>query len=273
ARAAGVGQMVDYLEEPQLEQEAEGGSVVAGKMLEMDDRVGSYLATGAVGERVVPGVANGGDESVEGGLLRASVEPVVVRPRGVRVALRIGGARIKAALTAGEAVDPEEEEGDGLATVVKMHDYREAQLPLMLEGVDATGKVAEVRMLTGGSKVPLQLRAGDEIPGTGLKVVELKRVMKHSKQGKGKLMDMSRMMVEEVASGERNLVVTGVPARSSRTFALMTLGDGELYDVRVGDEFEVGGVVEGRYRVIDVRPTQVVIENVGTGEPMTVERF
>jgi hypothetical protein len=52
----------------------------------------------------------------------------------------------------------------------------------------------------------------------------------------------------------------------------MSLETGAAYDARALDEFEVAGQPGRRYRVVDVRPTQIVIEETTTGEPLTIHR-
>lgn len=159
---------------------------------------------------------------------------------------------------------------EGVEEIFHMHEYRESQLPVMLNSVPDNG-TAEVRVLYGdaGSK---NVKVGDRIPSTNLEVLRIDPKLVPSKQGNGQLVDMSRIMVEDQLSGERHLIVKDVPARSSEPFAVMSFGDAySLYDVRAGDEF-TGADGKDSFRVNEVRMTSVLIENLKSGEVFTVAK-
>lgn len=159
---------------------------------------------------------------------------------------------------------------EGVEDIFHMHEYRESQLPVMLNSVPNKGS-AEVRVLfgaLGSSKVA----PGDVISGTHLEVLRIEPKLVPSKQGNGQLVDMSRIMVEDQLSGERHLIVKDVPARSSEPFAVMSFGDAySLYDVRAGDEF-TGADRTDAFRVNEVRMNSVLIENLRSGEVFTISK-
>ncbi len=164
---------------------------------------------------------------------------------------------------------------NSINSMARLHSYNEQQLPVMLETVAKDGSGAEIRQLSGGapdSPAQVKVKPGKVIPGTDLKVVGVERKFIHSKQGKGELVDVSQMVVESERSGRRHLVVRGVPAKSSDTYATVGFGNGEVFDARPQDEFRVVGDAAARYRMVDVRPTQFVMENLETGETITVGR-
>ena len=155
---------------------------------------------------------------------------------------------------------------------VQMLDYRESMLPVMLN--DVQGQQAEIRMLFG-DRTPFVVEAGSPIPHTPLEVVSVERRIGHSKQGKGEPVNVSRMIVEDRSNGERHMILRDTPAMSSSTYAVIRFeGDGEnevFYDAREGDEFAADNGTEP-YRIVGVRPNQVVIEKVATGEVYTIPR-
>ncbi len=166
-------------------------------------------------------------------------------------------------------------ETDQVISTLKMKDYREEPLPVMLKGVEADSGVARVRVLSGRASEPVEVREGEVIPGTHLKVASMDAKFISSKMGKGELVDASSMLVEDTVSGSKHLLVKDVPGRSSETYATLVLpGSPFEYVVKSGDVFRAvsPGDVEQDYEVLDVRPTQVVIRNVGTEEVMTVNR-
>lgn len=158
---------------------------------------------------------------------------------------------------------------------IRMHGYRESQLPVMLVGIKMRegGERALVRLLYGSSEQPMEVASGDMIGETGLRVIEVQRRVAQTKQGGGKPMDVSRMIVEYPDSGERHLLVRGLPAMSNRVHAVVTLGEDQktVYEARSDDRFTAGGGRES-YRVLDVRPKQVVILREDSGQSFTVPK-
>lgn len=160
-------------------------------------------------------------------------------------------------------------------TALKMKDYREEPLPVMLKEVEAEAGIASVRVLSSRDSEPVKVEEGAVIPGTSLKLASMDAKFVSSKMGKGKLVDVSSILVEDTVSGAKHLLVKDVPGRSTDTYAtLMLPGSPFEYVVKNGDVFQAVTGEEGEqdYEVLDVRPTQVVIRNVTTEEVITVER-
>jgi hypothetical protein len=132
---------------------------------------------------------------------------------------------------------------------------------------------AEVRVLYR-EETPVAVRPGEMIADTGLEVVKFEQKYANSKQGRGQLVDVSQMIVVDRDSGQKHLLVNGLPANSSETYAVMRLDSSDRqYDVRIHDEFvATESDIEERFRVIDVRPTQVVIKSLTTEELYTIPR-
>lgn len=141
-----------------------------------------------------------------------------------------------------------------------MERYEEKVLPLRVEGVE--GDEARVRYLFGEHQ-RVTVKEGEEIPLTGLRVVELRQRHEHSKTTEGRRADVSVVVVEDPATGERRELVANLGANAHEPFAVLN-NAGTATVVRPGTvvtEPRTGG----RYRVQDVRPSQVVVENVTTG--------
>ncbi|MCB1065242.1 MAG: ankyrin repeat domain-containing protein [Verrucomicrobiae bacterium] len=161
---------------------------------------------------------------------------------------------------------------------LQMKSYREEPLPVMLKGVES-GKgeaaTAQVRVLSSHDATPVTVKEGEIIPGTDLKIASMDSKFISSKMGKGALVDVSSIMVEDTKSGAKHLLVKDVPGRSTETYATLNLpGSPFDYVVKNGDVFRAVTAEDGEqdYEVLDVRPTQVVIRNVGTEEVVTVNR-
>jgi ankyrin repeat protein len=169
------------------------------------------------------------------------------------------------------SVDPAPE-APPITETITLRDYREGQLPLMLlEVPDSASPQAVVRMLQGDPS-PISVAVGDVLPTTRLAVSQIERRKVASKQGKGVPIDVSRILLEDLSSGEKFMVVRGTEARSSDTFALLQTPEG-AFDARPLDEFTLGdGDAARTFRVLEIRPTQVIIAQIDTGETFTLHR-
>jgi ankyrin repeat protein len=153
---------------------------------------------------------------------------------------------------------------------LQMRDYRETQLPIVLEGV-GNDSAARIRVLYRGRGEAQSVAAGDAIGDTGLELVRAERKFRSSKGGGGELLDVSQAVVRDRATGHHHLIVRNLPAHASEASAVVGInGSDTVYEVRAGDEFTAGASQSARFRVLDVRPTQVVIENSETGETLTL---
>jgi hypothetical protein len=211
------------------------------------------------------------------------------RPRGMQPLQPVGGGsgrrveRLDGSFLRGALMLGGEDTGGGLrhgasgepVSVLRMHDYRESQLPVILVGMTSTDGVQRglVRLLHGSSVHPIEVGVGELISDSGLKVIELQRRVAQTKANSGMSVDVSRMIVENVDSGERVLLVRGVPAMSNKVHAVVSLDDepATVYEARANDRFTAAGGRD-RYRVLDVRPKQMVVLHEGSGNTMTVMR-
>lgn len=158
---------------------------------------------------------------------------------------------------------------------MRMQSYREAPLPVMLKGVEAATGTARMRVFTKPGQEPVEVKQGETIPGTIYRVANLNEKFISSKMGKGQMVDVSQVTVEDTRTGARHLLVKDVPGRSSDTYATVLLpGSPFEYVVKQGDVFRArtAGGGEQDYEVLDVRPTQVVIRDTASDEVMTVNR-
>jgi len=157
---------------------------------------------------------------------------------------------------------------------IRMYDYRESQLPVMLTGVDVpAGRLAYVRLLNRVDEV-VTVSPGQTIPDTTLKVIDVQHHVVEGKLGQGQPRDVSRMILEDTEAMTRHLVVKDLPAMSNNVYALISLDEGAgevLYDARSDDRFTADGGQE-HFRILDVRPDQIVLLREDTGETLTIPR-
>lgn len=192
--------------------------------------------------------------------LREGAEPVVMLEGAV-----VGG---EPAADAGESAGERAAPPAGAATAeavepptpVVMRAYRQKELPLRVEST--TPEAARVRV-SGGDEV--EVATDEVIPGSNLKVVRIERRMQSGKEGGGEPMEVSVVTVEDTSSGKERELTVGLPALAHDPVALVEdeVG-GKYYVARIGQRFRTADGKE--YLVGDVRPSQVVIEQIENGE-------
>jgi len=281
---AALGGQAGYVVGGEVEEE-EG--VIVGSDEEV---VGEERELKRVGERLESGATvDGGDEAEAGGAAVAvdgGGPPEVVRESGRErsVSTVDGGdeAEVRGAVVAVDGGEEARRENGGEAgasavalrasdekaarTGLVMARYEEKPLPLRIEGAEE-GEV-RVRYLYGENE-RVTVKEGEVIPLTGLRVVEVRRKLDHSKMNGGQPTDVSVVVVEDPATGRQRELTVQLEAEAHEPFAVMRTGKaGEPRLVRRG---AVLRGADGRtYRVIDVRPTQVVVEGIDSGEVLTL---
>lgn len=150
--------------------------------------------------------------------------------------------------------------------------YHEESLPLVVDGV--SGSTASMRRLDQKSgSVPVQ--EGQVIPGTPYKVKEVSSRFVSSKEGKGRMVDVSRVEVEHLESNSTHVLVKDASGQTADTYAILTAKDSRYrYVVKAGDVFRTTQPEVGArdFQVLEIRPNAVVIEELSSGEITTVAR-
>lgn len=151
--------------------------------------------------------------------------------------------------------------------------YHEEPLPIAVENVD--GNEAEIRLLSADAGESVLVAPGSEIPGTPFTVKEVTRKFVSSKEGKGRMVDVSRVKVENTESGTTHLLVNDVSGYASDTYAILTSADSKYrYAVKSGDVFRTSQLDRGTrdYQVLDIRASGVVVKDLMTEEVITIAR-
>lgn len=251
----------------------------------MEEEEGALL--GAVGGAIIGGALGGaagfvagedgeGADFEEGGGIAV---PGVVRPGGAPVdageqSVDVSGETVEAVVTGGLRSGDQTvtlgnpgREAVGEASVLVMERYEEKPLPLRVEGVDESG--VRVRYLYGENK-QVTVKEGEVIPLTGLRVVSVVQRRDHSKVTNGVPADVSVVEVEDPETGQRRKLTVKLGASAHEPFAMLRAGK-EGVPVMVRRGMVMRGADGQSYRVMDVRPAQVVVENVESGQVKTLK--
>lgn len=147
-----------------------------------------------------------------------------------------------------------------------MRHYRERELPMEVRTVEHETATLVIR---GSSPREVKVRAGETIPGSNLAVVSVQRRVKDSKLNLGKPMEVSEVEVRDHATGTTRDLISGVPASAHDPVALVEdASTGRRYTAKPGQRFKSRNGTE--FIISDVRPNQLVIEDVASGATQTI---
>ncbi|MEO5715315.1 MAG: ankyrin repeat domain-containing protein [Luteolibacter sp.] len=147
-----------------------------------------------------------------------------------------------------------------------MRHYSERELPINVQSVQ--GDTATVS-IAGSSPKQMKVRTGETIPGSRLAVVSVKRRMENSKVSQGRKMEIAVMDVRDTTTGTTREWTSGISAEAHDPVALVEdSATGKRYVASQGQHFKAADGTE--YRISDVRPNQLVIEEVATGAVQTI---
>jgi len=230
---------------------------------------------GRAGESTNPGAsrrpaanASAGGTASPGAPVAASTPPRRPDPRRVREESR---TKPVAALH-GSMIRSRTPEKAPVETMI-LSGYHEEPLPIAVEEV--RGDKAAIRRLDREDGESVEVEPGSRIPGTAFHVEEVTPKYVSSKEGKGRMTDVSRVRVKDERNGSTHLLVRGASGRSSDTYAILTApGSQYRYAVKPGDVFRTAQPERGtrEYQVLDIRGSGVVIKDLATDEVVTVAR-
>jgi hypothetical protein len=147
-----------------------------------------------------------------------------------------------------------------------MRYYRESELPISVRTVE--GDEATVS-ISGTSPRVVKVRAGDVIPGSRLTVVRVQRRMENSKVNLDVPAEISTIEVRDDSSGRTREWISGVTASSHDPIALVEdAATGKRYVASPGQRFK--GADGTEYLISDVRPNQMVIQELSSGMVQTI---
>lgn len=156
------------------------------------------------------------------------------------------------------------ESADELPLVMRA--YRQQELPVELRKV--SGNIASLR-LAGMNSQEIQVSEGEKIPNSELKIVKVYTRREEGKLNTGQPVDVGVVVVEDATSGQRREWISGRPATGHDPVALVEdAATGQHYIAKPGQRFYSE---DGREFIVnDLRPSQLVIEEVATGEVRTL---
>jgi hypothetical protein len=147
-----------------------------------------------------------------------------------------------------------------------MRHYRQRELPVEVKQV--SGGVASLH-IAGEEPREIKVKVGETIPGSSLVIVKVFTRTEHGKLNGGAPVEVGIVEVEDSGSGQKTEWLAGRPATGHDPVALVEdAATGRRYIAKPGQKFSSE---DGRgFIVNDVRPSQLIIEEVATGEVRTL---
>ncbi len=154
----------------------------------------------------------------------------------------------------------------GMLDGVVMKEYNEVRVPVLLREVK-DGKARLERLDTPGTE---EVQQGTILKGLPYRVTALKHDVKADKHGV--FSDVSQVTLENSDTKESVVLIRDLPARSSETHAVIAGPDGARKKIHVDEVIELPGQTDKKFKVLEIRPDQVVIEEVGSRRPLTIPK-
>ncbi len=154
----------------------------------------------------------------------------------------------------------------GMLDGVTMKELKDVRLPVMLREVKG-GKARVERLDTPGME---EWEQGTNVKGLPYRVAAVKQEVKADKHGV--FSDVSQVTLENPDTKESVVLIRDLPARTSETHAILKVPGGGEQIVHVDEVIELPGQKDKKFKVIELRPDQVVIEEMGTRKPLTIPK-
>jgi ankyrin repeat protein len=149
------------------------------------------------------------------------------------------------------------------ATVVEI---QQEFLPVMLTAVN--GKKAKIRPVDGEE---YSVGIGDDLKGLDYKVTDVE--VRNTEDKDGNPVDDSVVKLRNTKSGQAIALVKGVPAQEHASYAILGFPESDqTCKVEVDQVFSIPSDPGHTYKVLDIRPAQVIIRRVEDNRVTTLEK-
>jgi hypothetical protein len=153
-----------------------------------------------------------------------------------------------------------------LATKISVLEVQEAFLPVTLQEVQS--KKATLRTSEG---IDYSVGIGDQLKGLDYRVIDIQSREVDDKDGNA--VDASVVKLRHIRTGQTISLIKGIPAREHGAFAVLTFTDsGATMKVELDRDFTLPDDPSHTYRVLDIRPTQVVVKRLDDNEVWTLQK-
>jgi hypothetical protein len=154
----------------------------------------------------------------------------------------------------------------GVLESASLKSVNEVTVPMILREV----KGGKARVQRTDTNTEEELVSGAQPKGLPYKVTGVKHELKADKHGV--LSDVSNVTLENVGTKEMIVLIRDLPARSSETHAVVVGPNGQEKKVHLDDTTEIPGMPGRQFKVIELRPDQVLVEEIGTKRALSIPK-
>lgn len=154
----------------------------------------------------------------------------------------------------------------GVMETAAVKAVNEVTVPMILREVK--GDKARVQRTDTGTEE--ELTEGARPKGLPYKVTTVKHAVKADKHGV--YTDVSNVSLENTETKETVVLIRDLPARSSETHAVVVGPNGEEKKVHLDETVEIPGMAGRQFKVIELRPDQVIVEEIGTKRALSIPK-
>ena len=149
---------------------------------------------------------------------------------------------------------------------IRVEEVEEAFLPVTLDEVH--GKKATLHDADGSTYT---VTVGDVLKGMSYRVVDVEARSVNDKDGN--VVDASVVKLRHERTGQTISLIKGVSTREHGAYAVLVVNStGQKIKVELDHEFSLPDEPGQTYRILDIRPTQVVIKRMRDGEVWTLQK-
>jgi ankyrin repeat protein len=139
-------------------------------------------------------------------------------------------------------------------------------LPIMLTEIN--GRRAKIQ---GNDNETYTVAVGDQLKGLDYKVSDL--VIRNTEDKDGNPVDASVMKLKNTKTGDTISVIRGVPAQEHGSYATLSFPNSEeKLKVQTEQEFSIPNDRDHTYKILDIRPTQVVVRRIQDNRVFTLQK-
>ncbi|HEY4815051.1 MAG TPA: ankyrin repeat domain-containing protein [Chthoniobacterales bacterium] len=156
--------------------------------------------------------------------------------------------------------------GSSVTGKIRVDEVEEAFLPVTLDEVH--GKKATLRSADGSTYT---VTVGDALKGMSYRVVDVEARSVNDKDGN--VVDASVVKLRHERTGQTISLIKGIPTREHGAYAVLVVNStGQKIKVELDHDFSLPDEPGQTYRILDIRPTQVVIKRMRDGEVWTLQK-
>jgi ankyrin repeat protein len=149
---------------------------------------------------------------------------------------------------------------------VSVAEIQQDFLPVML--TEVSGKKAKIQTVGGGE---YSVAAGDQLRGLDYEVTDVE--VRNTEDKDGNPVDASIVKLRNMKTGQTITLIRGVPAQEHAAYAILSFPNSEqTLKVEVDQNFSIPSDPGNTYKVLDIRPSQVIIRRLEDNRVWTLQK-